>query len=178
MRTDPTADKLSDPNLPTIDHDAITTGAAADSSEADDRLKHLPRVLRYAMLVSTAAKHIDQRLAAEITELCPDLALTTGWLAGRETESGQDLGTDLGLLLASELDRLAVSEDRTDLRSLADCVRLLSLPVPTGICHCGEHRRVAKSLLIAFVGFARSSDDEELCSGLERFCFGWVALPT
>ncbi|ABE64501.1 ATPase associated with various cellular activities, AAA_5 [Nitrobacter hamburgensis X14] len=178
MSTDPTADKLSDPDLPTIDHDAITTGAAADSSEADDRLKNLPRVLRYAMLVSTAAKHIDQRLAAEITELCPDLALTTGWLAGRETESGQDLVTDLGLLLASELDRLAVNEDRTDLRSLADCVRLLSLPVPTDICHFGEHRRVAKSLLIAFVGFARSSDDEELCSDLERFCFGWVALPT
>ena len=76
MSTDPTADEIDDPDLPTIEHDAITTGAAADSSETDDRFKNLPRLLRYAMLVSTAAKHIDQRLAAEIDTLCPDLALT------------------------------------------------------------------------------------------------------
>jgi len=130
------------------------------------------------MLVSANGRYIDQRLAAEIDTLCPDLALTPGWFAGRATESGQNLGTDVGLLLAAELDRRAVGDDRPDLRSLADCVRMLSLPTPVELHHFDEYRRVAKALVMAFISFARGSDDEKLCSDLECFCFGWAALPT
>lgn len=55
--------------------DAVATGAAADSDDdADDRLKHLPRLLRYAMLASDNADCIEQRLTAEIAELCPESA--------------------------------------------------------------------------------------------------------
>jgi len=158
--------------------DAIATGAAADSSAIDDKYRDLPRLLRYAMLVSGDGRYIDQRLAAEIDTMCPDLALTAGWLAGRATEFSHDLGTDVGLLLAAELDRRAVGDDRPDLRSLADCVRMVSLSAPVELHHFDEYRRVAKALLMAFISFARTSDDEELCSDLERFCFGWAALPT
>jgi len=174
MSTDPSADEADQPAMT----DAIATGAAADSSVTDDRYRDLPRLLRYAMLVSANGRYIDQRLAAEIDTLCPDLALTAGWFAGRATESGQNLGTDVGLLLAAELDRRAVGDDRPDLRSLADCVRMLSLPTPVELHHFDEYRRVAKALAMAFISFARGSDDEELCSDLERFCFGWAALPT
>jgi hypothetical protein len=177
MSTESTTGEIDDTEVPAIATDEITTGAAADSSEDDERLKSLPRLLRYAMLVSTMAPHIDQRLAAEIGEVCPDLALTTGWLAGRETESDEELATDQGLLLAAELDRLAVSEDRSDLRSLADCVRLLSLPLPTDLHHFGEHKRVAKSLLMALRGLASKNHDDKLRASLEQFCYGWAALP-
>lgn len=178
MSTDSSADQTDDPKVPANDREAIATGAAADSSDTEERFKNLPRILRYAMLVATAGKHIDQRLAAEIDTLCPDLALNTGWLVRRTTEFSDELGTDLGLLLAAELDRLAVGDDRPDLRSLADCVRMLSLPVPTQVDHFEDHRRVAKSLLMAFTGFARNNDDETLCSDLEEYCYGWAALPT
>lgn len=171
-------DEIGDHDLPAINEDAIATGEAADSSEADERFKSLPRLLRYAMLVLTAAQHVDQRLAAEIDQLCPDLGLNAGWLIAREADVGSDLGTDLGLLLAAELDRRAVAEDRPELRSLADSVRLLSLPALHDIRQfLGEHRRVAKSLLLAFHGFGRNNDDEHLCGELEQFCFGWAALP-
>ena len=177
MSTDANTDKFTDDDLFGIEHDNFETGAAADSSEPDEWLKTLPRLLRYAMLVANRADHIDRRLAAEIESLCPDLALNTGWLTGRDRDNGSNLGTALGLLLAAELDRRAVGEDRPDLRSLADCVRLLSLPGPAELCHFGEHRRVAKSLLLASETFTRTSPDEDLCSQLERFCFGWAALP-
>ncbi len=174
MSTDPSADEAE---LPVMT-DAIATGAAADSSATDDKYRGLPRLLRYAMLVSADGRYIDQRLAAEIDTLCPDVALTAGWLAGRAAESGQNLGTDVGLLLAAELDRRAVGDDRPDLRSLADCVRMISLSAPVELHHFDEYRRVAKALVMAFISFARGSDDEKLCSDLESFCFGWAALPT
>ncbi len=80
MSTDSTTDEIDD--LPAIlDEDAVSTGAAADSSDLDDKLKALPRLLRYAMLASDTDAHIAQRLAAEIDELCPGLALNAAWLA-------------------------------------------------------------------------------------------------
>jgi ATP-dependent Lon protease len=176
MSTDSTTDGIDDLPL-TIDEDAVSTGAAADSSDLDDRLKALPRLLRYAMLANDTDAHIAQRLAAEIDELCPGLAFNAAWLASREGVFGSDLGTGPGLALAAELDRRAAGEDTPDLRSLADCVRLLSLPTPRDTTHFADHRRVAKSLLLAFHNVARRNDDEELCSELERFCFGWAALP-
>jgi ATP-dependent Lon protease len=176
MSTDSTTDGIND--LPAIiDEDAVSTGAAADSSDLDDKLKALPRLLRYAMLAGDTDAHILQRLAAEIDELCPSHALNAAWLASREEDFGSALGTEPGLALAAELDRCAASEDTPDLRSLADCVRLLSLPAPCDTAHFADHRRVAKSLLLAFHNVARRNDDEKLCSELERFCFGWAALP-
>lgn len=176
MSADTTDDKINNLDLPVIDGDAVATGAAADSSEADERFRNLPRLLRYAMLVSNASHHVDRRLAAEIDQLCPNLGLNAGWLINREGDFNRGLGTDLGLLLAAELDQRAVSEDRPELRSLADSVRLLSLPVQHDIrLFFGEHRRVAKSLLLAFHGFVRN--DGRLCRELEQFCFGWAALP-
>ena len=55
---------------------------------------------------------------------------------------------------------------------------MLSLPVPSDMRHFGDYRRIAKSLLMAFTGFARNGDDEKLCADLEQFCFGWAALPS
>src|ERR1700730_2211170 len=73
-------DDADDLDLPAAERDAISTGAAADSADWDERLKGLPRLLRYAMLVSDNASHIEQRLMAEIDELCPNLALNAAWL--------------------------------------------------------------------------------------------------
>ena len=55
-----------------------------------------------------------------------------------------------GLALATELDHRAVAEDDPNLRSFADCVRLLCLPTPHNATYFEPHRRVAKALLQAF----------------------------
>ena len=68
-------------DLPTAADDAVSTGAAADSADWDERLKGLPRLLRYAMLIIDKASHIEQRLIAEIDELCPRLAQNATWAA-------------------------------------------------------------------------------------------------
>src|ERR1700716_2561112 len=99
------------------ERDAISTGAAADSADWDERLKGLPRLLRFAMLISHKAHHIKPRLIAEISELCPALAVNAAWAATADVATG--------LALAKELDRRAVTENEPNLRSLADCVRLL-----------------------------------------------------
>ena len=54
----------------------------------DERLKGLPRLLRYAMLVSDNARHIEQRLIAEIDELCPSLPLNAAWAAAPDAGTG------------------------------------------------------------------------------------------
>src|ERR1700694_293039 len=122
MSADRTSDDPDDRDLPAVERDAVSTGAAADSADWDERLKGLPRLLRFAMLISGKARHINQRLIAEINELCPNLPLNAAWA------TAPDLGT--GLALAAELDHRAVSQNEPHLRSLADCVRLLCLPVP------------------------------------------------
>jgi ATP-dependent Lon protease len=148
--------------------EAVSTGAAADSSDWDERLKGLPRLLRYALLVSDNANHVQQRLIAEIDELCPNLPLNAAWAAAR------DEGT--GLALATELDGRAVTRNEPNLRSLADCVRLLCLQLPRDASCFEDYRRVGKALLLAFNKIARNSD-EQLCCDIERFAFGWAALP-
>jgi ATP-dependent Lon protease len=85
---------------PAAADDAVSTGAAADSADWDNRLKGLPRLLRYAMLVTGNADVVEQRLIAEIEELCPKLAESAAWAATRRL--------DTGLALAAELDRHAV----------------------------------------------------------------------
>jgi ATP-dependent Lon protease len=161
-------DDADDLDLPAVEGDTVSTGAAADSADWDERLKGLPRLLRYAMLVSDNASHVEQRLIAEINELCPNMPLNQAWAAA--------LDVDAGLALAAELDRRAVTENDPNLRSLADCVRLLCLPVPRGAAYFADHRRVAKAMLLAFNKITRDSD-EQLCCDVERFAFGWAALP-
>src|ERR1700730_1426054 len=148
-------DDADDLDLPAAERDAISTGAAADSADWDERLKGLPRLLRYAMLVSDNASHIEQRLVAEIDELCPNLPLNL----------------DNGLTLAAELDRCAVTQNEPNLRSLADGVRLLCLPVPRDATYFEDYRRVGKALVQAFRKVERGTE-EQLCCDLERFVFG------
>jgi len=108
--------------LPEVDNDIVSTGAAADSSDWDERFKDLPRLLRYAALLVVKFDDVEQRLIAEIDEICPQLPLNAAWA------KGFDAGT--GVLLACELDHRAVIGNEPNLRSLADCVRLLCLPAP------------------------------------------------
>ena len=149
MSADPT-DEPDETDLPAVDSDIVSTGAAANSSDWDESLKGLPRLLRYVMLVRSGADHVEQRLIAEIDELCPRLPLNAAWAASHDT------GT--GLALATELDHRAVVEDNINLRSLADCVRLVCLPDDTS--YFEEHRRVGKALLQAFLKSARDRSEE------------------
>jgi ATP-dependent Lon protease len=164
-----TSDEADDFDLPALESDTVATGAAADSSDCDERLKGLPRLLRYALMVGDNAHHIEERLVAEIDELCPDLPLNAAWAAA--------LDVTTGLVLAAELDRRAVAQDEPNLRSFADCVRLLCLPLPRDATYFEPHRRVAKALLQVFHKIIRDGD-EELCCDVERFVFGWAALPS
>ena len=45
-------DDVDDLDLPAVERDAVSTGAAADSADRDERLKRLPRLLRYAAPLS------------------------------------------------------------------------------------------------------------------------------
>jgi hypothetical protein len=162
------ADDPDDFDLPAVERDAVVTGAAADSADWDERHEGLPRLLRYAMLVNDNANHVEQRLMAEIDQLCPNLSLNAAWAAA--------FNAGAGLALAAELDRRAVTEDDPKLRGLADSVRLLSLPAPSDGAFLRDHQRVAQALLLAF----RATDhkcDEQLRCDVEQFVFGWAALP-
>jgi len=156
-------------DLPAVESDAASTGAAADSSDCDERLRGLPRILRYAILVSENAGHIEERLVAEICELRPGLAQTAVWAAAPDTTTGR--------ALAAELDRMAVTQDASTLRSLADSVRLVCLSVPRDLASFEEYRRVGKALIEAFRKVDREFADQELCSNIEEFVYGWAALP-
>src|SRR5258707_12008527 len=162
------ADDPDDFDLPAGGGDAVVTGAAADSADWDERHEGLPRLLRYAMLVNDNANHVQQRLIAEIDQLCPNLSLNAAWAAAFDAGAG--------LALAAELDRRAVTEDDPKLRGLADSVRLISLPAPSDGAYLRDHQRVAQALLLAF----RATDhkcDEQLRCDVEQFVFGWAALP-
>src|ERR1700731_4086064 len=102
--------------------DISSSGAAADSAETDEKLKKLPRLLRYAMLSGKNGSFLRARLVAEIDELCPNLPRNIAW--------SSDHAIATGIALASELDHRAVIHDQPDWRSLADCVRLVCLPFP------------------------------------------------
>src|ERR1700747_2697367 len=148
-------DDADDLDLPAAADDAVSTGAAADSSDWDERLKDLPRLLRYAMLVTDEAGHVAQRLIAEIDELCPHLPHNAAWAAAPNVATG--------IALAAELDHRAVTQNAPNLRSLADCVRLLCLPTPRDVTHFEDHRRVGKALVQAFHATSRSAEEELCC---------------
>jgi hypothetical protein len=88
---------------------------------------------------------------------------------------GDDFGR--GLALAAELDQLAVTRDRPDLRSLADCARLLSLPLPGAPAYDHDNRRVAKALAQA-ASQLPPTIDIELAAEVETISLGWAILPT
>ena len=155
-------------DLPALDQDTLSSGAAADSADATARLKGLPRLLRYAKLVGDHASGIELRLAAEIEELCPRLHLNVAWSVTNNEATG--------LALAEELDLRAVTQDESNLRSLADCVRLLSLPTPVDATYFDDYQRVSKSLLCSLDKIAEDFD-LKLIGDLERFIYGWAALP-
>jgi hypothetical protein len=164
-------------DLPVLDDDIVTTGAAADSSEPDARLQALPRILRYAVLTGQDSAYLQQRLVAEINQICPGLPLNAAWAAAADADAA--IGT--ALALAAELDRRAVVNDHSELRSLADAVRLISLPGSHdprhNENHHGEdHRRVAKALVLTLRALS-SDTDPKLLAELEEFAFGWACLP-
>jgi ATP-dependent Lon protease len=166
----PTKSDSADTVRLAISDDIAQTGAAADSADSDERLRGLPRLLRYAVLMIQHASHIQKRLIAEIDQVVPRLPQVMAWATMIDAADG--------LLLAKELDRRAVAHDEPNLRSLADCVRLLCLPTPRDQTYFNEHRRVAKALIHAFHKLERSEDTHKsLWSDLEQFTYGWAALP-
>jgi len=82
------ADDTDDFDLPAVERDDIATGAAADSADWDERHEGLPRLLRYAMLVNDNAHHVEQRLMAEIDQLCPNLPLNVAWASAFNAGAG------------------------------------------------------------------------------------------
>lgn len=152
----------------TVEDDAASTGAAAVSSDLEKQLEKLPRLLRYARLTCEGGERIQERLVAEINELCPGLSRTQVWMTTQSPAAG--------LELAAELDRRAVTQDEPTLRSLSDCVRLCSLPLPCSADVFEDYRRVGKALIAGFRKICRNADTE-LCAELEEFVFGWAALP-
>jgi hypothetical protein len=162
------ADDINDLELPAED-ELASTGAAAETAEWDEKLKRLPRILRYAALARRHETYLRERLVAEIAELAPGLTQTVNWV--------YDGDVGRGLALAAELDQLTVTRDRPDLRSLADCVRLLTLPPPGAPAYENEHRRVGKALAQA-VGQLPPDIDLKLAAEVEAVSLGWAALPT
>ncbi len=161
-------DNIDNLELPAED-DVASSGAAAESAEWDEKLQRLPRILRYAVLGKRRKTYLRERLVAEIAELAPGLMQTMRWVY--DDDPGQ------GTALAAELDQLAVTRDRPDLRSLADCVRLLSLPLPDAPTYDHDHRRVAKALAQAASQLPPTSDIE-LAAEVETINLGWAVLPT
>ncbi|WP_245284300.1 ATPase [Bradyrhizobium sp. WSM2254] len=162
-----TSDDSNDLDLPAAE-DAVSTGAAADSADWDERLKGLPRLLRYAMLAVDGADHVQERLIPEINELCPGLPHNVAWALAPTLANG--------LALAAELDRRAAAQNEPNLRSLADSIRLVTLPTPRNDEHFELHRRVAKALVKAFQVSSLRIEEQVRCD-LELFTYGWAALP-
>jgi ATP-dependent Lon protease len=165
MSNDP--DESDDFNLP-LEEDVVSTGAAADSAEINEKLNALPRLLRYAILSGKDSSFAHARLVAEIAELVPGLPTMVAWANAPSSH--------FGTALAIELDGLAVAKDQPDLRTLADCVRLLALPLPSPESGIRDHRRVAKALLHALEKLPANTD-RELAADIEAISFGWAALP-
>ena len=160
--------KDDEPMLP-AEHDLASTGAAADSAEPNELLKTLPRVLRYAMLSNQDEAFARERLIAEITTLAPGLPLTlASWAQGAPPG---------GIVLARELDHLAVTKDQPDLRSISDCVRLLSLTMADLTDGSADHLRVGKALVHAYRQLP-ADVDIDFAAEIETLVAGWAALPS
>ena len=73
------ADDINDLELPAED-ELASTGAAAETAEWDEKLKRLPRILRYAALAKRRETDLRERLVAEIAELAPGLTQAVHWV--------------------------------------------------------------------------------------------------
>lgn len=112
-------------DLPIVDEDIILSGAAADAADLEENFKNLPRILRVALLINQRSRNIHDRLVADIEMLRPGLPLTAKFATVDDAATA--------LALAKDLDRCAVADDAPELRHLADCVRVLSLPMQTDL---------------------------------------------
>jgi ATP-dependent Lon protease len=161
-------DNNDDEHILPAERDLASTGAAADSAEPDEDLKALPRLLRYAILSTRDESFALERLIAEITALAPGEPLTLACAKGVPAD---------GVALAIQLDYLAVTKDQPDLRSISDCVRLLSLAIADLIPGSDDHLRVGKALIHAYRQLPADLDID-LAADIETFVAGWAALPS
>src|ERR1700754_3680427 len=90
-------------DLPVVDEDIILTGAAADATDLEEKLKALPRILRVALLINQGSPNIHDRLVADLETLCPGLPPTAAFATVDNPATA--------LALAKELDRCAVADD-------------------------------------------------------------------
>jgi hypothetical protein len=81
------ADDINDLELPAED-ELASTGAAAETAEWDEKLKRLPRILRYAALAKRQETYVRERLVAEIVELAPGLTQTVHWVYDDDLSRG------------------------------------------------------------------------------------------
>ncbi len=151
-----------------LDPAIVTEGAAADSADdQQQRIEGLPRILRYALLArNTIDGVVIYRLVAEIEAICPDLSQLKVWAAVCDEQSG--------LALATDLDRIAVLRDMPLLRTLGDCVRLLSLTLPCDSERFESFRRVCRAMILAFGEVASAVDDQQRFE-LEQVIYGFAA---
>ena len=157
--------------LPDPAEDLADQGAARDAVETDD-LAQLPRILRYAVRGTRSMTDARLRLFAEIMTAAPDLPGAATWMDDPDPKSA--------IALAEALDRMAVRKDTPDYRSLADSLRLLTLPMPAAGRLPPGYVRTARSLLHA----AKENDDRhvrteplEVTVIIEQVTYGWAALP-
>jgi hypothetical protein len=155
-------------DLPVLDEEVILIGAAADAVDLDERLKNLPRILRVALLINQRNRDIHDRLVADIETLCPGLPLTATFATVDDPTTA--------LALAKELDRCAVADDKPELRHIADCVRLLSLPMQKDLASSEDYRRVTQTLMNALARLP-ADIDPKLAADVETFCVGWAVIP-
>jgi ATP-dependent Lon protease len=155
-------------NLPVVDEDVIVTGAAADATDLEERLKDLPRILRVALLIDQGSRDIHDRLVADIETLHPGLRLTAAFATADDPATA--------LALAKELDRCAVADDEPEFRHIADCVRLLSLQMQKDLANSEEYRRVTQTLMNALARLP-TDIDSQLGADIETFCVGWAMIP-
>ncbi|EFI51353.1 AAA family ATPase [Afipia sp. 1NLS2] len=151
----------------TVDDERLLLGTAADSGDLKDERLSLHRLFRYGLLSDEHSSLVEERLAAEINQVAPKVALEP-WLIAKDYATGA--------LLAEELDRLATAEDRAILRSLSDCVRLLSLPAPHIAYDAKAYWRVTAALFAA-----RKKRwhvlSKPMLAEVESFLYGWAAAP-
>jgi ATP-dependent Lon protease len=154
-------------DLPIVDN-AIITGAAADAAGLEEKLKNLPRVLRVALLINQGSRDIHERLVADVETLCPGLPQTAAFSTVDDSATA--------LALAKELDRCAVADDVPELRHIADCVRLVSLPAQKDLASSEDYRRVTVTLMNVLARLPNDIDPK-LGAEIETFCVGWAMLP-
>ncbi len=149
--------------------DEVMDGAALQSAHEDPDMDGVPKVIRYAILAATEQIGTARRLASEIIEVVPELSdQTNAWISNRTLQHSLDL--------AIALDTLSVEKDRTVLRSLADCIRIVSLPVPSSKYPCAHaYMRVGRVLNLSREMLEGQPDD--LRSKAERAVLAWAVAP-